>query len=166
MQHSLTESVKVYIVRNKSRKWLRRVIRVLSCLVVFFTTYALILPAITLEQEVFCGLEEHSHTDECYQQTAARKLVCTPESLALHVHGAGCYDAENNLICGQADYVIHSHDGSCLDSNGMLACHPSGTKCPCPYGKLLRTPGGNGPCPYGKLPDKAAGRIDLYKGRI
>ena len=122
MQHSLTESVKVYIVRNKSRKWLRRVIRVLSCLVVFFTTYALILPAITLEQEVFCGLEEHSHTDECYQQTAARKLVCTPESLALHVHGAGCYDAENNLICGQADYVIHSHDGSCLDSNGMLAC--------------------------------------------
>lgn len=122
MQHSLKESVKVYILRNKNRKWLHRLVRVLSCLVVFCTTYALILPAITMEEEVFCGLEEHSHTADCYQQTVEQKLICTTGSLALHVHSTGCYDAENKLICGQADYVIHTHDHSCLDSNGMLVC--------------------------------------------
>lgn len=122
MQHSLKESVKVYILRNKNRKWLHRLVRVLSCLVVFCTTYALILPAITLEEEAFCGLEEHSHTDACYQQTVERNLICTAESLALHVHGAGCYDGESKLTCGQADHVIHAHDHSCLDSNGTLVC--------------------------------------------
>ena len=39
----------------------------LSCVVVFCTVYALILPAITLERKkTVCGQEEHSRTEECY----------------------------------------------------------------------------------------------------
>lgn len=40
------------------RAW-KRIVRVLSCIVVFCTTYALILPAITQEAQAYCGSEEH-----------------------------------------------------------------------------------------------------------
>ena len=53
----------------------------MACLVVFCTTYALILPVITLEQEYTCGMEEHIHTDSCYAQDGmlqenSPKLIC------------------------------------------------------------------------------------------
>ena len=38
---------------------------VLACIVVFCTTYALVLPALTLTGGTFCGKEEHCHSDEC-----------------------------------------------------------------------------------------------------
>ncbi len=90
--------------------------------VVFCTTYALILPAITMEQDVFCGLEEHVHTEACFQETVQKNLVCTPEQLLVHTHADECYDQEGALICGQADYVAHSHDALCYDGEGQLVC--------------------------------------------
>lgn len=81
----------------------KRVVRVLACLTVFCTTYALILPAITLEAKSYCGHEEHKHSAECYRQI----LSCNKEE---HVHGDDCYDADGNLICGLEE---HSHDESC-----------------------------------------------------
>ena len=56
---------------EKRRRW-RRAVSVLACAVVFCTTYALILPAITLSAEPKCGLEEHTHTEDCYET----RLVC------------------------------------------------------------------------------------------
>ena len=49
---------------EKRRRW-RRAVSVLACAVVFCTTSALILPAITLSAEPKCGLEEHTHTEDC-----------------------------------------------------------------------------------------------------
>lgn len=37
----------------QKKKW-RRVVTALSCIVVFCTTYALILPAVTMSQQPFC----------------------------------------------------------------------------------------------------------------
>ena len=56
---------------EKRRRW-RGAVSVLACAVVFCTTYALILPAITLSAEPKCGLEEHTHTEDCYET----RLVC------------------------------------------------------------------------------------------
>ena len=55
------------LLKDKTRlkRW-RKMILCLSCVVVFCTVYALILPAITLERKTVCGQEEHSHTEECY----------------------------------------------------------------------------------------------------
>ena len=53
------------------RRW-RKLVAVLGCIVVFCTTYALILPAITMTQETFCGKEEHQHTEKCYREV----LIC------------------------------------------------------------------------------------------
>lgn len=58
----------------------------LSCVVVFCTVYALILPAITLERKTVCGQEEHSHTEECYASDG--QLTCGKTE---HKHTESCY---------------------------------------------------------------------------
>lgn len=58
----------------------------LSCVVVFCTVYALILPAITLERKTVCGQEEHSHTEECYSSDG--QLTCGKTE---HTHTESCY---------------------------------------------------------------------------
>lgn len=58
----------------------------LSCVVVFCTVYALILPAITLERKTVCGQEEHSHTEECYSSDG--QLTCGKTE---HTHTELCY---------------------------------------------------------------------------
>ena len=58
----------------------------LSCVVVFCTVYALILPAITLERKTVCGQEEHSHTEECYSSDG--QLACGETE---HTHTESCY---------------------------------------------------------------------------
>ena len=42
--------------------------------------------------------------------------------MQVHVHEAGCFDAENRLICLYSDYVLHMHNSDCYDANGVLVC--------------------------------------------
>lgn len=53
---------------RRKRTWYK-ILSVPICLVVFVTTYALILPAITMEStpDTYCGIAEHVHTDDCYE---------------------------------------------------------------------------------------------------
>lgn len=64
----------------------------LSCVVVFCTVYALILPAITLERKTVCGQEEHSHTEECYSSDG--QLTCGKTE---HTHTESCYADDKTL---------------------------------------------------------------------
>ena len=123
MRQDEEKTVQKYAKERRSRKRWHRVATCLAAVVVFCTTYALILPAITMEKH--CGLTEHTHTDACYTQVTAieKKVpVCTAERLGIHQHTDTCYDADGKLICGQADYVVHHHDAACYDENGVLWC--------------------------------------------
>lgn len=109
--------------RRKGR-W-RKVVTALAAVVVFVTTYALILPGITLEKDPVCGMEEHTHTADCYTQlTSVTKtaLVCNAETLQIHQHTQDCYNEDGELVCGYADFVVHTHDENCYDENGSLVC--------------------------------------------
>lgn len=77
------------LLKDKARlkKW-KRITLALSCVVVFCVVYALTLPAITLEGKTICGMEEHTHTEECYQD---EELVCDKEE---HQHTEDCYEKE------------------------------------------------------------------------
>ena len=80
------------------RRW-HQVVTCLAAVVVFCITYALILPAITMESQ--CVLPEHTHTDECYTQvTQVEKLapVCSADTLGIHRHTGGCYDGSGNPV--------------------------------------------------------------------
>lgn len=77
MQKSFWNDVAEYVKNNRYRSVWRKIVQVLCCIVVFCTTYALILPAITMEQKSFCGLEEHVHTKECYELVEVpSELIC------------------------------------------------------------------------------------------
>ena len=116
----------VTVTHEKRRRW-RGAVSVLACVVVFCTTYALILPAITLSAEPKCGLEEHTHTEDCYET----RLVCgqaedpeadpapaeAPETdpagsqeaaEPAHVHTDACY--ERVLTCEKTE---HTHTDAC-----------------------------------------------------
>lgn len=77
------------LLKDKARlkKW-KRITLALSCVVVFCVVYALTLPAITLEGKTICGMEEHTHTEECFQDD---ELVCGKEE---HQHTEDCYEKE------------------------------------------------------------------------
>ena len=124
MQKMVQSEAGAFLAKKRRRRLWTRVVSVLGCVVVFCTTYALILPAITAEQTT-CGLEEHTHTEECYAplpEETQTVLNCTLETLDVHSHTESCYDVEGNLICGLADFVAHTHDENCYDPEGELVC--------------------------------------------
>lgn len=120
MQLDLLKNLEQYTKRNRRRSIWRKIVRFLACIVVFCTTYALILPALTMEQPTFCNHEEHVHTEDCYiQLDASANLICTPE---VHTHNELCFDEFGNIICGVADYLGHTHTEECYGEDGTLIC--------------------------------------------
>ena len=83
----------------------------LSCVVVFWTVYALILPAITLESKK-CNIEEHTHSAECYSES--QELICGKEE---HVHTSECTSINNDLSDSGEDAGTVP-DASGNDANG------------------------------------------------
>ena len=123
MRQDVLRNAEKYTKVHKRKRLRHRVVTVLAGVVVFCTTYALILPAITLEKQ--CDIPEHTHTDACYAQVTSvekRVPVCSAKTLEIHQHTADCYDANGNPTCGYADFVVHSHDSRCYDENGNLWC--------------------------------------------
>lgn len=58
----------------------------IACVVLFWTVYALILPAITQEKQANCGMEAHVHSEVCYDDAGV--LRC---DLPEHTHTDACY---------------------------------------------------------------------------
>ncbi|MBQ4560749.1 MAG: Cna B-type domain-containing protein [Clostridia bacterium] len=117
----VTQSAGFYKKHIRRRRWLR-VLCVLSAIVVFVTTYALILPGITKERQSFCGLSEHTHTDACYEQREP-ELICELPEIVQHIHDHSCYDADTGeLICTARQYDLHTHTDTCYDDGGILIC--------------------------------------------
>lgn len=109
-----------YAIKRTRKRRRRRVMTCLAAIVVFVTTYALILPAITMSRE--CQIPEHTHNDDCYtilEPILVGEPVC---DIQIHQHDRSCYDAYGELTCGYADFVVHEHDANCYDDDGHLWC--------------------------------------------
>lgn len=92
-----------YARTHLNKKRCRTILVALACVVVFGTTYALILPAVTMTPELICDKPEHEHTADCYEQ----ELVCDNDDPD-HEHDDSCY--EEVLICGEEE---HQHNEDC-----------------------------------------------------
>ena len=97
-----------YRSRMKTRNW-HRIVRAMAMVVVFCTTYALILPAITMESGTVCGITAHSHTEQCYETATV-----------LHSHDESCYS--RTAICGIEEHPAHSHLAECTGFVPTLIC--------------------------------------------
>ena len=75
MQNSLSQNAQGYMKDHLRKKRWKQVVTILACTVVFCTTYALIVPALTMTSDTFCGKEVHQHSDECYESV----LICDQE---------------------------------------------------------------------------------------
>jgi len=124
LENPLRKQIRSIMKDHKKRQMWYRIVTTLAVVVVFVTTYMLILPAITMENKAECGITEHKHDANCYSShyEKEKELACTTDSLGVHKHTNACYDAEHKLICGYADFVIHEHDASCYDKDGNLVC--------------------------------------------
>lgn len=106
------------ILRNRrTRLMLSRTVSIVAAFVVFVTTYALVLPAITMEKDARCGIEAHQHDDSCYEL----QLTCTQEEADGHVHTEDCYQVEQVLSCEIPEHQ-HSAENGCYDEEGNLVC--------------------------------------------
>ena len=114
---ALLRKIRQILRDRRVRRFFTRVVSTLAAIVVFVTTYALVLPAITLEKVAACGIEEHQHTDDCWSE----ELICDlPESDG-HVHDDSCYTVTRELVC-TIDEHEHSVEKGCYDEDGSLVC--------------------------------------------
>ena len=104
------------LIKDKTRlkRW-RKMILCLSCVVVFCTVYALILPALTLERKTICGQEEHMHTEACYSTEG--QLICGKEE---HTHTETCYadtQTQNSQMEDNTEQNQNSEQNKTPDTN-------------------------------------------------
>ena len=96
-----------YEIIHKNSVKRRRMVSLLLVLSVFVSSgvlWELRDTVITMVNEPFCGMEEHEHTDECYEY----RLVCGLDEDSGHTHTDECY--EKVLVCG---YEEHLHTMLC-----------------------------------------------------
>ena len=102
-----------YEIIHKNSVKRRRMISLLLVLSVFVSSgvlWELRDTVITMVNEPLCGIEEHVHTDECYEY----RLVCGLEENEEHTHTEECY--EKVLVCG---YDEHTHTALCYTDDDL-----------------------------------------------
>ena len=114
---ALLRKIRQILRDRRTRQMLTRIISVTAAIVVFVTTYALVLPAITMEAEAQCGIEAHQHNDSCYSEV----LICELEESDGHHHDESCYSTSTVLVCETEEHQ-HSVDNGCYDEDGNLIC--------------------------------------------
>lgn len=135
----LPEAIKRNGIRKRGQLW-KRVVGTMALVVVFCTVYALVLPAITMADDVVCGIEAHEHTESCYRtqivtavcpaaqhihndcEDSLGNFTCGFGNALLHKHGDNCYDAQQNLICQLEERLEHLHADGCFDMIQTLTC--------------------------------------------
>lgn len=108
MQKHVLPEVEKYMKQSKKRRTWTKIVSVMACLVVFCTTYALILPAITQENKVTCTLAEHKHDENCYTTIVTEKLICTKPEVIYHEHTDECYEIVETAAQAGNDQVSDS----------------------------------------------------------
>lgn len=132
MNRKLMELAERYVAQRKRRMRLLKTVTALALVVAICTSYVLMMPGLTMAAETYCGLEEHTHTADCYVDEL-NCLISEREaetvftdimrcSFEPHHHSSDCYNAQGELSCGYWDGYIHEHDEKCYDSNGVLIC--------------------------------------------
>ncbi len=139
---NLWQKIAEFLRLSRLEKRWQKIARVLAVVVVFCTTYMLILPAITIENETFCGIEAHTHSQGCY--VIQSELICPYEenytdettditdvsqevlsqqeeeqtSLSQETTDETVQTAENE----ESEQALHIHTDKCYESVELLIC--------------------------------------------
>ena len=114
MQRNMLQQAVKYSQRHRRKKWWQKAVTGLAAVAVLGTANAMMLPAVTMEQE--CPIPEHIHTQACYTQVSStdrKVLKCGAEGLVVHQHDAACYDEDGNCWCPLPEIWPHTHCEEC-----------------------------------------------------
>ncbi len=64
---------------------------------------------LTLANDISCGIDEHIHSDECYE----KQLVCSQDNEENHIHSEICYT--DSMICKKEKHI---HTAQCYSTDG------------------------------------------------
>ena len=132
MNMELCRRTDEYAAAHKKRAGWRLAAYILAAITALSTVYALIMPAITDERNVVCGMEEHQHDDKCYEITET--LTCTFTEGA-HKHTDTCRGKVKELVCGKEENSEHVHTGKCYGEQAIVcgnderSGHKHGAEC-------------------------------------
>lgn len=107
-----------YEILHKNSVKRRRMFSLLLVLSLFVSTsvlWELRDIGITMVNKPLCGMEEHMHTDECYEDV----LVCGLEENEEHTHTPECY--QRVLTCGMEEHI---HTASCYTDKELPQYDP------------------------------------------
>ena len=122
---------------NKNPKRMRQCFAALLAAVLTLGTTAGLAPSAFAQEQnesfiYTCGLEEHSHTAECYEKVTSvqiRTLTCSLEetdeeaaAIIVHKHGAECYAEDGTPVCLLEERETHSHGSECYTSTETPVC--------------------------------------------
>lgn len=117
-----------------------------SIILIFCMLVSLAMPAFAAETELCCQLEEHVHSEECYEiactlpeqeahthdSSCFLVFTCEMPETEGHTHTEECYVQEVTLLCelevpesdeaAQEGEEHHSHEDSCWQTEQVLVC--------------------------------------------
>lgn len=73
-QNTFDDKKDSMLKKHRKNTFWKKAVALLSCVTVFFTSYTMILPAMTMSETTYCGQEEgenHTHTLQCYSNPNA-----------------------------------------------------------------------------------------------
>lgn len=117
MHYSLGESLKNLMWFKTRKKRMMSLMLILSLLVSLNVYFALRQPGLTLAGDATCGIQEHSHDENC---GVVERICGFPEES--HTHGDSCYEIhvvepqENHILVCQLTEVPHEHSGACYQT--------------------------------------------------
>lgn len=144
MRKSLRTKVEKKLRERKSRRRWTQTVTALCLVVALAMSYALILPAITMSDDTYCGYEQHiehgeaecftetkalicelseeghTHSETCYEEKTI--LPCGLEENDGHIHSDSCYEEQRHLMCGTEESAGHIHTEECRDEDGNVIC--------------------------------------------
>ena len=126
MTDFINSAAEEFLKRHRRRKAAMAVIIPAGLIIAFLIVFMMMRPGAALEAELTCGLEEHTHSEECYE----RVLVCgfddeAPEEAPgeeAHVHDESCYITESVLSCELEENEEHEHGEGCFMEVTSLVC--------------------------------------------
>ena len=110
--------------RNRSRKKrASAVLMAMSLVVATGVTWSLHSTGVSKSTDTYCGIAEHTHTEDCETKT----LVCgygeaSDSETAGHTHTDACYEEQKVLTCGLDETEGHTHSDSCYTTERVLTC--------------------------------------------
>lgn len=139
MNRKLMELAEKYVAQRKRRIRLLKTVTALALVVAICTSYVLMMPGLTMAAETYCGLEEHTHTADCYVD----ELTCLISereaetvftdimrcSFEPHHHSSDCYNAQGELAAATGMATSTSMTRSATTATAFLSARWRSIRC-------------------------------------